>query len=247
MQYELYTMVTSKQLLAYAYKYGGEYYKIKRAIENQEAYVEHPFNHSLYVTILDKNYPNVLKQLAQPPWVLFYYGNLNYVTQPMVSVVGSRKPSLFGLTQTQRLIHALPNNTTVVSGMALGIDTQAHLSALARQLPTIAVLGCGIQRIYPPSNHKLYHNLKQDHLIISEYPNNETPYPYRFIARNRLVAALGNHLFVMAAAAKSGTLSTVDYALDLGRDVSVLAYPETDLSGKGCNELINNGAIKLTI
>ena len=225
------------QLLYYSIKYQGNYFKIKNALLNNEPYhVIRSKNN--YFTILDKEYPLSLKRLKQPPYILYYLGDISLLKNSLISIVGSRNATNYGKKMTSLIVEDLNKDYTIVSGMALGIDKIAHQSALN----TIAVLGSGINYVYPYSNLDLYNDLIKNHLVISEYPNFTKPKPYYFIARNRIVAALGEALIVTQATRISGTFSTVDYALDLGKNIYTIPYQMDDLSGSGCNYLLQEGA-----
>lgn len=235
--------VTKEQLIAYAIMHDGEYHAIKKAIKAQSKFSV--VKHVDAITILDVEYPKELFELLQPPYVLFYKGNINLLKQPKVAIVGSRNPSDYAIDMTKQLVLALPREYVIVSGLAKGIDGVAHQSSFASH-QTIGVLGCGINRIYPHQNKAYFEWMGKHHLLLSEYPSTATPYPYRFIARNRIIAALSNPLYVMAAAKRSGTLISVDYALSLNKDVVVLPHPLGCISGEGCNQLIASGALMLT-
>lgn len=235
--------VTREQLIAYAVEHDGEFHAIKKAIQSKQKYSI--VKNIKAITILDQDYPKELLALHQPPYVLFYKGDVKLLSKPKVAVVGSRTPSEYAASMTQKLVAALPTEYVVVSGLAKGIDGIAHHSSFARH-KTIGVLGCGIHRVYPYQNKPYFEWMQQHHLIISEYPNLATPYPHRFIARNRIIASLSNPLYVMSAASRSGTLITVDYALSLNKDVVVLPHPIGVTSGEGCNQLIASGALMLT-
>lgn len=235
-----YIRMHQQQLLAYALKYQGNYFKIKQALLKQESYqsISTKLN---YVTILDGSYPTSLKQLAQPPWVIFYRGNLALLSKPACSVIGSRQPHPYGVKMTSLITNELLINYVIVSGMAKGIDQVAHQTAL-KNGQTIAVLGSGIDYVYPASNQSLYEKLCQTQLVLSEYPGSTIPKRYYFLARNRLIAALGEFLVVTQATLKSGTFKTVEYALELGKEIYTIPYNLDIPAGAGCNELLNNGA-----
>lgn len=234
---------TRSQLIAYALAYDGEYHAIKKALNTNTSYQR--TENIDAITILDADYPSCLLRLHQPPFVLFYKGNKQLLNNHHVAIVGSRNPSDYASAMTKKLVEALPKECVIVSGLAKGIDAIAHDSSVATH-QTIGVLGCGIHRIYPYQNKELYKIMEKDHLIISEYPHHATPYPHRFVARNRIIAAFSNPLYVMAAAKRSGTMITVDYALSLHKDVVVLPHPIDCLLGEGCNQLIASGALMLT-
>ena len=229
-----------KRVLYYAIKYSGDYNNIKRAIENNEYYKIVKTN-SKYLTIYDQPYPNSLLQLKRPPFILFYKGDISLLNYPAVSIVGSRKMTFYGSKYTKVLTQKLKKDRVIVSGMAAGIDAVAHLEAVTKG-KTIAVLGCGINYIYPKSNTNLYNNLSLNHLIVSEYPDTLPPKPYFFPFRNRIIAALGESVYVMQASLRSGTMLTVNEALELNKSIYVLPYRIDDSEGFGCNYLIQQGA-----
>lgn len=222
----------------------GEYHAIKKALKNRE-FVEKKFcDHA--ITILDDLYPKELKELDQPPYVLFYKGNIQLLKhRNRIAIIGSRNPSEYGIESTRRLVNEIDKDIIIVSGLAKGIDGLAHQQALHKN-KCIGVLGCGIDRVYPYENTKLFQELGKHHLLLSEYPSTTPGLKHHFVARNRIIAALSNHIFVMSATQKSGTLITVDFALALNKEISVLPYNIDDDSGVGCNNLITSGAQMLT-
>lgn len=234
---------TKEQLIAYAIKHDGEYHAIKQAILQQQPYEK--VSVRCAITIVDECYPSELRVLEHPPWVIFYQGDITLLRQHKVAVIGSRSPNDYGIVQTKQLVDAIGTRAVIVSGLARGIDRIAHEQAMING-HTIGVLGCGIHRIYPFDNHDVYVKMRQKQLIISEYPHQAVPYPSRFVARNRLIAALSNPIFVMAATYKSGTMITVDHGLALNKDIVVLPYHNDESVGAGCNLLIASGAHILT-
>ncbi len=236
--------LTSGHLIALALKYEGEYHAISKAIKNKV--ILDPVNDIEAITILDEAYPIELKQLVQPPWVLFYDGNLDLLkNKNRIAIIGSRDPSDYAIAMTRQLVKYLDTSQIIVSGLAKGIDGIAHQAALVSH-GCIGVLGCGIKRVYPHVNQHLFKTMRHQHLLLSEYPHNSVPYKHHFVARNRIIAALSNPIYVMSAMAKSGTLITVDYGLALNKDIVALPHNIDDLSGAGCNYLIANGAQMLT-
>lgn len=199
------------------------------------------------ITREHKHYPHLLLQITNIPCILYYCGRLSLLNETSLAVVGSRKATAYGLQQSLRICRELAANGLVItSGMARGIDASAHEGALAAKGGTIAVLGCGVDIIYPRENSKLYHRLKNDGLIISEFPTGTAPLPYYFPIRNRIISGISQALFVVEAQAKSGTLITCDYALEQGKDVFALPGPVTSPNSIGTLGLIQNGA-KLVI
>ena len=223
------------KLISYSFYYRGHYDKITRAIENNEdIMIDRNIN---AITILDEIYPKSFLDLKSPPYVLYYKGNLDLLKGDKIGVVGSRKPCDYSIKCTKNLI--LNNqDKVIVSGLAKGIDAYAHYYAKK----TIGILGCGIDYIYPKCNYELIKRVERNGLILSEYPLDTKPYAYHFPFRNRLIAALSKVVYVMQSNIKSGTVTTVNEALELGKEIRVLPYDAFDLNGIGNNTLINEGA-----
>ena len=194
------------------------------------------------VTIFDENYPDVFKKIGNPPFVLYYYGDLSLLNnaRKRISVVGSREYSKYGEKMTREIVTDLPNDYVVISGLAKGIDAIAHESAIASGKRTVAILGSGIDYCYPRENLDLYKLIKRDHLIISEYPFGYLPETHHFPFRNRLVAALGDGLLVTDAHRRSGTTFTIDCALAIGK--TVMCVPHLSNTNSACNLMIKCGA-----
>lgn len=195
-----------------------------------------------YVTILSDLYPKAMKQQYMPPFVLFYYGDISLLSNVYnnAAVVGSRECSEYGQRMTKEIVTDLCKKYTIVSGMALGIDTVAHETAIENGGKTIAVLGTGIDYCYPRSNRRLYEEIKKNHLIISEYPGNMVTDFGSFPRRNRIIAMISRGLVVTEAYEHSGTLTTVMFALQCSRAVLCVPYPAG--LGSECNRLISEGA-----
>ncbi len=241
--------MTGRDILIYlAIKYEGNWDNIYGAIKRKEPIDDTSFNDLLAtlkantITIIDKNYPDHLKQAHKPPFVLFYYGDLSLLEHPQetIAFIGSRKASEYGKKMTRVIVADLAKKMVIVSGMARGIDAVAHETAINSKGKTIAVLGSGIDYCYPRENFDLYNNIKENHLLISEYPNKVAPDHSQFPLRNRIIAMLSKSVVVGEADIKSGTLITVSYALSQGRDVCCVPYP-ADISS-ACNSLIKQGA-----
>ena len=234
-------------LLYFSLKYAGDFDKIFKALERKEE-VDNDLKESLckslksqYTTIVSNDYPAALKEIDCPPFVLFYYGNLELVKERCIAVVGMRYPSEYGLAVTSHFSKQLVQaNKTIVSGMALGIDTQAHQSAIANCGKTIAVLGSGIDYCYPKRNYQLYQKLKESQLIMSEYPGELVPCKVNFPRRNRIIAGLSEAILVTEAKQRSGTMITVGHALEQGKDI--FSVPSRIDDAGGCNYLIQQGA-----
>ena len=226
------------ELISLAVQCRGEYFRILRALRQGTLFPgteEVPQN---CLTILDKEYPDRLRSIPYPPFVLFYHGDLSLLKKEAVSVVGSRKPCSYALEATSALCHNHLQDKVIVSGLASGIDARAHLSAVH----TIGILGCGIDRCYPAENKELIRRLAKEQLILSEYPDNCEPFACHFPFRNRLIAALGQEVYVMQCSHRSGTMTTVTEALRIGREVYCLPYRWNEAEGEGCNLLLSEGA-----
>ena len=170
----------------------------------------------------DKNYPEKLKHIYQPPKTLYVLGNRNLLSTKSIAIIGCRDCSEYGKKLAKYFAQELAKKEiTIISGLARGIDTYAHQgSILAGNGKTIAVLGCGLDTIYPPENIKLYQEiLKKGGAIITEYPLGIKPLKQHFPARNRIISGLSDGVFVIEARNRSGTLITVNHALEQGKDV----------------------------
>lgn len=231
-----------EKILAYSIKYDGQWHRIAQAIADNEEAAK--CNCSFpYITIVDENYPTKLKELRFPPWIIFYAGNLSLLDKKGIGIVGSREISDYGRWCTQAIVDAVQDKQVIISGMAKGIDAQAHYSAI--NYHTIGVLGNGLNVIYPKENQELYELMKKKQLLISEYPPDVAPRKYHFPWRNRIIAALSDKIVVPQARIKSGTMVTVNHAIEMGKEVYCVPYRIIDKQGEGNNELIENGAIIL--
>lgn len=224
------------KLISLAIKYQGDYNLIKKAIINKEVVNELSTNNCL--TIFDDEYPIELFNLESPPFVLFYKGDITLLKERKIGIVGSRAASDYALRATAKFVEKVKNENVIVSGLARGVDACAHKHALK----TIGVLGCGIDYVYPKENVDLYKSIIKNGLLISEYPDMTIPKGYHFPFRNRIIAALSKEIIVMEAQNKSGTLTTINEALTLGKEVKVLPFSVFDEDGKFNNHLIQEGA-----
>lgn len=204
------------------------------------------FNQYPSISILDDEYPIELKNCYNPPVLLFYQGNVDLLKRPKMAVVGARTASQTGTKSVQKIVSELGNQFVIVSGLARGIDTSAHISALKNGGATIAVIGCGLDVHYPKENKLLQEYLGKNHLILSEYAVGEAPLKFHFPERNRIIAGLSQGIIVAEAKMRSGSLITCERALEEGRDV--FAIPGNILDGKsdGCHHLIKEGAKCIT-
>lgn len=228
-----------EQILYYAVKYEGEWKRIKRALDMQEAWERIAYD-GYYVTIEDEHYPSCFKELEYAPWIVFYEGNLVLCEQRCCGIIGSRTAGMQGLALTAHITQLLKKRYVIVSGLAKGIDGEAHRNALDQY--TIGVIGCGLDVTYPKENAVLYQQMRQHHLILSEYPAHTRPLAFHFPWRNRLIAALSEHIVVVEARKRSGTLLTVNEAITLDRDIWCVPYDFGKEEGAGCNLLISQGA-----
>jgi DNA processing protein len=195
------------------------------------------------ITFYDHEYPSWLKNIYDPPFVLFYRGKFPKEEDICVGMVGSRKATAYGRLMAETLAQGLAEKGVwVVSGMARGIDTFSHQGCLKAGGRTIAVLGSGIDVIYPRENRGLYEKIITSGLVVSEFPLGTPPLPQNFPARNRIISGLSRGVIVVEAAEKSGSLITVDFALEQGRDVFALPGPVTSPLSRGTHKLIRQGA-----
>ncbi len=191
----------------------------------------------------DSEYPSLLKCIYDPPLVLFVKGTLIPEDDAALAVVGARHASPYGIRVAHRLSYELAEaGVTVVSGMARGIDAEAHRGALDARGRTIAVLGSGVDVIYPRENERLYGKIAQMGAVISEFFPGTEPLPHHFPRRNRIISGLSLGTLVVEARAKSGSLITVSAALEQGREVFAVPGPIDLASSGGTNQLIREGA-----
>lgn len=190
------------------------------------------------------SYPNSLRNIEDMPCVLYGKGRLPLLDgKPVISVVGSRKPTRYGAIVAEQITSVLAvAGVTIISGGALGIDSIAHQGALNADGVTVAVLGCGIGSSYLQSNKKLREDITRNGCLLTEYPPKTPATRYSFPARNRIIAALSLGTVVVEAGAKSGSLITADHAIEQGKDVFVLPGSVMSLDFEGSNTLISNGA-----
>ena len=186
-------------------------------------------------------YPATLNDLSGPPSVLFALGRTELLRGPCVAVVGSRRATAYGRRIARRMGAFLAGQgRCVVSGMAMGVDAEAHRGALPG--PTAAVLGSGVDVASPPRNSALYRNIVEQGVVVSEYAPGVRPEPHHFPARNRIIAALAGDTVIVEASRRSGALITAGVALDLGREVHAVPGPIDRPTSEGTNRLIADGA-----
>jgi DNA processing protein len=193
-----------------------------------------------------KLYPRLLAELHDPPAQLYLRGDVDVLSQPAVAIVGARSCSTYGAQVARGLAGELAAaGLVVVSGLARGIDAEAHRGTLAVSGRTVAVLGCGIDRDYPRSHAELARRIRVGGAVVSEYPPGVEPAPWRFPARNRIIAGLCVATVVVEARERSGALITADFALELGRDVFAVPGEITSALSDGTNDLLRQGAAPL--
>lgn len=199
------------------------------------------------VTAEEPQYPRLLAMIADPPYMLYYMGQIEIIEEICFAVVGSRAATVYGKNVARKIGGELTaNNLVVVSGMARGIDTEAHRGALEGQGKTIAVLGSGLDIVYPTENKQLFEDICISGLVISEYQPLTVPEPGNFPMRNRIISGLSRGVIVVEARKKSGALITADFALEQGRDVFAIPGPITSKNSEGANNLIKQGARLVT-
>ncbi|RMH60808.1 MAG: DNA-protecting protein DprA [Calditrichaeota bacterium] len=191
----------------------------------------------------DSTYPSSLKSIFDPPVLLFAEGDVTLMDTAAIGVVGTRNPSIYGREVTRRFSEALAETgLTIVSGFARGVDTLAHKAAIRKGGKTIAVLGNGLDVVYPKENRSLLADMRRDGLRISEYPFGTQPDSGNFPKRNRIISGLSLGVLVVEAGAKSGALLTALYALDQNRDIFAIPGAITSPNSVGTNNLIKQGA-----
>jgi len=200
------------------------------------------------ISIQDEEYPEILRNIYDPPLLFYIRGNKEILNNDSIAIIGCRECSQYGKNVAQELAYNISKHKiNIVSGLAKGIDAEAHRGCILAGGKTIAVLGNGLDTIYPQENITLAKKiLETGGAIISEYPLGEKPQKQNFPERNRIVSGISKGVIVVEAKAKSGTLITVDFALEQGRDVFVVpGNIDTDTS-TGTNELIKQGAKIIT-
>lgn len=210
---------------------------VKRALE----WAAIPGHH--VVTLADSEYPRLLLEIPDPPVLLYAHGNLDLLGRPALAVVGSRNGTAQGLRNAEAFAKAFSaGGLTIVSGLALGIDAAAHRGGLAGAGSTIAVLGTGIDVVYPKSNAALFTEISARGLLLTEYPVGTPSIGHNFPRRNRLISGLARGCLVVEAALGSGSLITARMAAEQGRDVFAIPGSIHSPLSKGCHSLIKQGA-----
>lgn len=197
----------------------------------------------------EAEYPSSLEEIDVPPAILYYKGDIGLLKTNCLGVVGTREPSRYGRDYTEKFVEVLSKcSLTIVSGMARGVDTVAHRTALLNYGKTIAVLGSGIDVVYPANNVQLYDDIARDGLIISEYPIGTPSLAYNFPERNRIISGLSKGVLITEAGHKSGSLITAEYAIKQNRELFIIPSALNSPRGQGSNLLLKTcqGALVLS-
>ena len=217
--------------------------------EKLDKYLEYMSENNVeIVNIYDKEYPDKLKVIYDPPIVLYVKGNKNILNDKSIAIIGSRRCTKYGEKTAKSLAYNLSlNNINVISGLAKGIDSFAHEGCLSARGKTIAVVGCGLDRVYPEENKELFKNIiEANGTIISEYVIGTKPLAKNFPRRNRIISGISNGVIVVEAKEKSGTLITVDFALEQGKNIYAVPGNIDNQNSYGTNALIKEGAKSIT-
>lgn len=201
-----------------------------------------------FVIYKKENYPKKLINIPNPPFVLFYKGNISVINDMKgIAIIGSRNCTAYGSEAAKFIVKDLVKSSiNIISGGARGIDSFAHRSAIQSGGVTTVVLGCGIDRCYPSENKWLFEEVKKKGIVLSEFLPGTLPYAFNFPMRNRLISGLSDGLVVVEAAEKSGTNSTVECALEQGRDVFAVPGSIFSSLSRGCTRIIMDGGIPFT-
>ena len=197
----------------------------------------------------DAEYPDSLDEIDVPPAILYYKGDIGLLKTRCLGVVGTREPSRYGRDYTEKFVELLAKcSLTIVSGLARGVDAIAHRVSLQNHGKTIAVLGCGIDIVYPAVNAQLYEDIARDGLIISEYPLGTPSLAYNFPERNRIISAISQGILITEAGYKSGSLITADYAIKQNKELFIIPSALNSPRGQGGNMLLKTcqGAMVLS-
>ena len=233
-----------KELIEKKFKLKPLVFSKNEILDKAENIIKKSKEHEIGIlSLFDKEYPFNLKQIDNPPYILYYKGDLRKLRRNSVSMVGTRNPTneskKYAFDMASKL-SAL--NITVVSGMAKGIDKEAHLGAISSLVNTVAVLGNGIDIVYPSENVKVYNKLIESGIVVSEFEVGRVPDRINFPRRNRIISGLSYATIMVEASSKSGALITVDYALNQGREVYIAPYNEKLREYFGNHKLYKDGA-----
>lgn len=217
--------------------------------ENLNLYLKYMNENGIHIiTIKDKEYPDKLKVIYDPPIVLYVKGNKKILNDKAIAIVGCRMCTDYGKTIASKLAYNLSlNNINVISGLAKGIDSFAHKGSLSSKGKTIAIVGCGLDRVYPEENRVLFNQIIKDGgTIVSEYIIGTKPIARNFPRRNRIISGMSDGVIVVEAREKSGTLITVDFALEQGKNIYAVPGNINNQNSYGTNALIKEGAKSIT-
>ena len=213
----------------------------QQAVDADLRWAEQQNHHIL--CLADKHYPVMLRQIADPPPILYARGNIEYLQQHQIALVGSRNPTQPGLEMTRLFAtHLSRCGLLICSGMALGIDAAAHQSALAADQATVAVMGTGLNRVYPARHRELAHQIAEQGVLVSEFAPDTGPLQNHFPRRNRIISGLSLGVVVIEAALRSGSLTTARHAMEQGREVFAIPGSINNPLARGCHRLIREGA-----
>lgn len=250
--YDFFSLPTKDLVFRLGIKHDHEFDKLSREEALNKAIKEWDFikNHNIKALfILDEDYPSNLAEIYDSPVVLYKLGEADLEGEHFVSVVGTRKPTQYGLEFCNKLVEEIGEyfpDTTIVSGLAYGIDAAAHKKAIEKNITTIAVVAHGLNMIYPAANRNLAKEIiRKGGAILSEYPFGTQPFKPNFLARNRIVAGLSDVTIVVESNIKGGAMSTANYAFLYNRDVMALPGRSSDNLSSGCNLLIRKNKAHL--
>ena len=233
-----------KELIEKKFKFKVNDFSKSEILDKAENIIKKSEEHGIKIlSLFDKEYPFNLKQIDNPPYILYYKGDLKKLRRNSVSIVGTRNPTNESKKYAFDIASKLSAlNITVVSGMAKGIDKEAHLGAISSLVNTAAVLGNGIDIVYPSENVKVYNKLIESGIVVSEFEVGRKPDRMNFPRRNRIISGLSYATIMVEASSKSGALITVDYALNQGREVYIAPYDEKLKEYFGNHKLYKEGA-----
>ena len=233
-----------KELIEKKFKFKINDFSKNEILDKAENIIKKSKEHEIGIlSLFDKEYPFNLKQIDNPPYILYYKGDLKKLRRNSISIVGTRNPTKESKKYAFDIASKLSAlNITVVSGMAKGIDKEAHLGAISSLVNTVAVLGNGIDIVYPSENVKVYNKLIESGIVISEFEVGRKPDRMNFPRRNRIISGLSYATIMVEASSKSGALITVDYALNQGREVYIAPYDEKLKEYFGNHKLYKEGA-----
>lgn len=217
--------------------------------ENLEEYSKYMKKNNIQlITMFENEYPERLKNIYDKPVLLYVVGNTELLKRNSVAIVGSRNCSEYGKSISRKIAYDLAKqNICVISGLAKGIDKYSHIGALEATGKTIAVIGSGLDNIYPYENKNLYERIiKNDGLIVTEYVIGTKPCKINFPARNRIISGLSDAIVVVEAGLRSGALITADFGLEQGKEIFAIPGNINSLNSQGTNELIKQGAVLVT-